>query len=45
MVLETELEVASFPGSTPLLFSHSVQEKLLCEKSSGVEPGNEANWR
>ena len=31
--------IASFPGSTPQLFSHRVEKR---EKSWGVEPGNEA---
>ena len=39
--------VASFPGSTPQLFSHRVEKRgykktTQCEKSWGVEPGNEA---
>ena len=33
-------KLASFPGSTPQLFSQRVE--IWCEKSWGVEPGNEA---
>ena len=38
-------DIASFPGSTPQLFSYSVEKhfSILCKKSWGVEPGNEAS--
>ena len=36
-------KIASFPGSTPQLFSHDFSTRS--EKSWGVEPGSEARTR